>query len=66
MPNMSSESQYQRHLLRVQEFLDLHPDLDPVVQAIEEMTDTTRAALFALYCRECGSRDTGCQCWNDE
>ena len=55
-----------QHMTEVQEFIDLHPDLEAVVDAIEDMTEDTRAALFGLYCRECASPDPHCQCWNDE
>lgn len=31
-----------------------------------EMRADVFAALTENYCRECGSDDPGCQCWNDE
>lgn len=32
---------------------------------MDELTDAGRESIIAQYC-ECGSKDTKCQCWNDE
>ena len=33
---------------------------------LDELTDEERCSLFSNYCRACGSKDSYCQCWNDE
>ena len=33
--------------------------------AVYRLADTQREELFSHFC-QCGSTDTGCQCWNDE
>lgn len=33
---------------------------------LDKLTDDERMELFSSYCRYCGSKDAGCQCWNDE
>lgn len=35
-------------------------------RSADELTDQERADLFAHYCRDCGSKNPNCQCWNDE
>lgn len=32
---------------------------------LDELTDEERTQLFSHYCRDCGSKDPKCQCWND-
>jgi hypothetical protein len=34
--------------------------------AMEALSDGERLAVMNQYCKECGSKDTGCQCWNDD
>lgn len=37
-----------------------------IVKALEALTDEQRLSVFADFCRNCGSTDPTCQCWNDE
>ncbi|WP_421977163.1 hypothetical protein [Roseivirga seohaensis] len=30
-----------------------------------KLTDCQRMEIIDDYCKHCGSKDTGCQCWND-
>lgn len=33
---------------------------------VDDLSDEARLSLIHLYCNHCGSKDTHCQCWNDE
>lgn len=39
---------------------------DSIIRHMNEMTDEQRLKIINHYCSNCGSRDTGCQCLNDE
>lgn len=32
----------------------------------DALSDDERSEIFAWYCSYCGSKDSRCQCWNDE
>ncbi len=36
------------------------------LEALNKLSDGEREEIFNQYCKECGSKDTSCQCWNDE
>ncbi len=40
--------------------------MEEIAEAIADMTDEERLALFSRYCMNCGSSDPNCQCWNDD
>lgn len=33
--------------------------------ALDSLDDYDRAEIFDNYCKHCGSKDTGCRCWDD-
>lgn len=33
---------------------------------LDSLTDEQRMDIFNKYCKHCGSKDSGCQCWNDD
>lgn len=35
-------------------------------ERIDSLTDEQRMDIFNKYCTHCGSKDSGCQCWNDD
>ena len=37
-----------------------------VLSPMDTLTDDERLQVMARYCRDCGSEDPRCQCWNDE
>jgi hypothetical protein len=37
-----------------------------VKEIIDSLTDEERYELINSYCGACGSKDTLCQCWNEE
>lgn len=37
-----------------------------LLRRLDALTEKQRVALFACYCRSCGSTDLGCVCWKDE
>ncbi len=37
-----------------------------ITKFLNLLTDEERLEIFLSYCVYCGSKDTGCQCWNDE
>lgn len=37
-----------------------------ILEALNRMTDEERLELFDQFCKHCGSKNIGCQCWNDE
>jgi len=39
---------------------------DEARKLLNMMTSQERYDLFNEYCRFCGSKEKGCQCWNDE
>lgn len=36
------------------------------INTADLLTDAERVELFSRYCRECGTKDLPCHCWNDE
>ena len=42
--------------------------LDPVdiLAYLNALTDDERMEIISRFCHHCGSKDTSCQCWNDE
>jgi len=45
--------------------LEKAPD-EQIIALLNLLTDEERWGIFNTFCRECGSQDLGCQCWNDE
>lgn len=45
--------------IRLVENLDIKTTLD-------NLTNDERMEIFYHYCRDCGSKNPSCQCWNDE
>lgn len=41
------------------------PDFIMAESIISKLTDDERIELFSDYCYGCGTKDKGCQCWND-
>lgn len=39
---------------------------DGLLAALNAMTDEQRLEVFFNFCQQCGSKDSGCQCMNDE
>ena len=37
-----------------------------IIIALRGLSDEERMEVFGSFCRECGSKYPGCQCWNDE
>lgn len=37
-----------------------------VLDLLLKMTDQQRLSIFDEFCKECGSTDKKCQCWNDD
>lgn len=37
-----------------------------VFDFLDALTDEQRQLVMYPYCKECGSKDPGCQCWNNE
>ena len=33
---------------------------------LDKLSDDERYELISEYCKYCGSKDSGCQCWNDD
>lgn len=42
------------------------PEMERTKDLLDQLTDEQRLELFDMFCKECGSEDTDCQCWNDE
>lgn len=37
-----------------------------IYDMLNQMTNEERLSVFNCYCKYCGSKDSKCQCWNDE
>lgn len=37
-----------------------------IIRALDMMDDKERYEIISRYCKSCGSKDKGCNCWNDE
>lgn len=37
-----------------------------IIADLDVLSQDDRVYVFSHFCCHCGSRDTGCQCWNDE
>jgi hypothetical protein len=44
---------------------EIEPQWKRVKEVMDSLTDGERELIIKEYC-ECGSKNTGCQCWNDE
>lgn len=44
----------------------MNPEMERVKDLLDQMTEEQRLELFDMFCKECGSDDPDCQCWNDE
>ena len=37
-----------------------------LISELNKLSDEDRHDVISCYCKFCGSKDTGCHCWNDE
>ena len=40
--------------------------LEVIKVQLDVLSDEDRLELFSNYCKHCGTKNLGCQCWNDE
>lgn len=40
--------------------------MEEILEELHELTESERLEIFAEFCRECGTDNPKCQCWNDE
>lgn len=41
-------------------------NIHKTIELFDNLTDTERCIVMDKCCKHCGSKDTNCQCWNDE
>jgi hypothetical protein len=44
----------------------LQSQIETFLIQLDYLTDDQRLEIISHYCKHCGSKDTNCQCWNDE
>jgi len=37
-----------------------------LLEILDALSDEQRLTIINRYCKYCGSKDTKCQCWNDD
>ncbi len=37
-----------------------------IIGLLNELTDYGRLDVFANYCKECGTKNTPCNCWKED
>jgi len=57
--------------LSMSELLELYKTTELTLVSLAKtimhtLTDDERKSIFDEFCVHCGSKDTRCQCWNDE
>ena len=51
---------------RIDELLvEIEADFD-IKKALDKLSDNERLDIISSYCKHCGSKNPGCQCWNDD